>query len=210
VETPRDLHGIYVSIGRALRGEAVRLDRVVPVTNPVSAMIRTRVSPAVRTLLAMSAIALAIASVDVCAQGFPGGGGGHGGRGGMRPPGAAPKSNPSAEQAPPTPLATFLGSLRALRMELLVREDQVERWSAMQDALRACTDLEQEAAQPSRGVPADPVQRLHNLVDDARARADAMHEASDSIDAVVASLDDRQRQVFVGRLADAFAGAPRA
>lgn len=146
--------------------------------------------------------ALACFTLDAAAQGFPGGGGHGGGRGGAHTPpsGTKPSSSPAAQQPAADPLATFLGSLHALRMEILVRQEQVEPWTAMQDALRAYVDIEQD-----RSAASDPVVRLRSLAADARARADALQKVSESVAALVAALDDHQRQTFSSRLGDAFA-----
>jgi hypothetical protein len=145
--------------------------------------------------------ALACFTLNAAAQGFPGGGGHGGGRGGAHAPpsGAKPSSSPAAQPAA-DPLATFLGSLHTLRMELLVRQEQVELWTGMQDALRAYVDLEKD-----RSAASDPVVRLRNLAADAHARADALQNVSESVAALVAALDDHQRQTFSLRLGDAFA-----
>lgn len=150
---------------------------------------------------------LAFSITGAMAQGFPGGGGKGGRHGGMKPAGGSSQPNPSAEQ-PISPLATFLGSLRALRTELLVREDQADAWTSMRDALRAYVDLEPQANEPSMhnaSVAVDPLQRIHNLADDTRARADALQKVSDSVGALITVLDDRQRGTFEQRMADAFA-----
>ncbi len=111
--------------------------------------------------------------------------------------------------SPADPLETFLGTLHALRMEILVRDDQVERWTSMQDALRAY-DQQRDAGQQLRNSAIAPVLRLRNLADDTRARADALQKVSDRVADLVTTLDDHQRQVFGARLAEAFAsGMPR-
>jgi predicted secreted protein len=161
----------------------------------------------VATVLFGIIFALECFTLDAAAQGFPGGGGHGGGRGGAHtPPSGAKSQNPTPVQAAADPLATFLGSLHALRMEILVRQEQVEDWTTMQDALRAYVDQEQ-----NRDSATDPVLRLRNLAADARARADALQKVSDSMTALVGTLDDHQRQTFASRLGDAFAGgSPRA
>ena len=90
-------------------------------------------------------------------------------------------------------------------MEILVRQEQVEGWTAMQDALRAYVDMEQ-----NRDSATDPLLRLRNLAADARARADALQKVSDSMTTLVGTLDDHQRQTFASWLGEAFAGgSPR-
>lgn len=162
-------------------------------------------------VVCMIAVLTIVSGTDpAAAQGFPAGGRG-GGRGGMRPQAGAQKSNAPAAQSAADPLANFLGDLHALRAEILVREDQVQRWTAMQDALRAYVELEQESDRQTRNAAIDPLQRLRNLADDTRARADAMQKASASVADMAAALDDHQRQVFGTRLAEALAdGTPRA
>lgn len=170
-------------------------------------MARISVSDAVLIGVMVILVAFTGMSPEASAQGYPGGGGHGGGRGGMRSPQAgADHSNPAATQAPADPLETFVGTLHALRMEILVREDQVERWTSMQDALRAYVDQQRDAGQQLRNPAIDPVLRLRNLADDTRARADALQKASDRVAELVTALDDHQRQVFSARLADAFTG----
>lgn len=150
-------------------------------------------------------VACAMACPGATAQGYPGGGGGRGGRG-MHAPRSDTKSPNAAARSAPDPLAAFFTSLHALRMELLVREDQAASWTTMQDALRAYVELSPANAVELPDTPTDPLTRLHGLADDARARADALQKVSDSVTGLVGALDDHQRQVFASRLADAFAG----
>jgi hypothetical protein len=170
-------------------------------------MARVSVSSAV--LIGVMTIFFAFSSMapEASAQGYPGGGGHGGGRGGMRPSQAGTDhSNSAPTQAPADPLETFLGMLHALRMEILVRDDQVERWTSMQDALRAYVDQQRDAGRQLRNPAIDPVLRLRNLADDARARADALQKISDRAAELAKALDDHQRQVFSTRLAEAFSG----
>lgn len=151
---------------------------------------------------------LAFSIAGAMAQGFPGGGGKGGRHGGMKPTGGSSQPNPSAEQQQTSPLATFLGGLRALRTELLVREDQADAWTSMRDALRAYVDLEPQANETSMhnaSIAVDPLQRIRNLADDTRARADALQKVGDGVGALMSVLDDRQRETFGQRLAEAFA-----
>lgn len=168
-------------------------------------MVRARSSGLVS--LGMMAVLAAFSSMPrtADAQGYPAGGRG-GGHGGMRPSQGSEHSNQAATSAPGDPLADFLGTMHALRMELLVREDQVERWSSMQDALRAYVDLGRDEGQQLRNPAIDPLLRLNNFADDARARADALQKVRDRTTELIAALDDHQRQVFATRLADALSG----
>lgn len=160
----------------------------------------------------MAALVLIFAAPPAMAQGFPGGKGGGGRGGGMRPSsGNMSRPNPSAEQSAPSPLAAFSGELHALREELLVRDDQADAWASMRDALHTYVDLESQANNVMRTASTiDPLQRIRNLADDSRARADALAKVSESINALTILLDERQRETFGLRLADAFAAGNQA
>ena len=152
------------------------------------------------------AFVLLASSFESSAQGFPGGGGAHGGMGnrGMRAPRDADRPNAAVGQPAPNPLVTFLGTLHALRAAIVVRADQADAWTAMQDALLAVADADRVSS--SGQAPNDPAARLHAYVDDLDDRAAATKTAGDRIGAVLAMLDDTQKSMFLGRLADAFAG----
>ena len=160
------------------------------------------------------ALALFATSFDACAQGFPGGGGGgRGGMGGMgnhgmRPPRDADRPNAAPGQPAPDPLVTFLGTLHALRAAIVVRADQADAWTAMQDALLALADADHASA--AAQASSDPAAHLHAYVDDLDARAAATKTAGDRIATMLAGLDDNQKSMFLARLGDALAGpSPR-
>ena len=128
------------------------------------------------------------------------------------PPGGGARPEAPAERVAPSPMPALLDRLRALRMELLIREDQLARWNAMQDALRAYVDLEKDGAERlaklrSANAPVDALKQVRAMSDDLEARAGALRKVSDSLAALAGALDERQRNTFDSRLADAFAGA---
>jgi hypothetical protein len=144
------------------------------------------------------------------AQGFPGGGGhGGGGRGGMGGPGGhhqggAPRA--AGEQPHSDPLSTFTDGLRGLRETLLIREEQAPAWMAMRDALQAYVEVQQtKRLLAADSTPVDSLQRLKKFADDERSRADALKLISQTMEALVMTLDSQQTQVFLGRLDAAFA-----
>jgi hypothetical protein len=161
--------------------------------------------PSRSLLLAAFALMLFATSFDAGAQGFPGGGGGgHGGMGrGMRPPRDADRPNAQPGQPAPNPLVTFLGTLHALRAAIVVRADQADAWTAMQDALLAVADTDRSAQAPASS---DPATSLRTYVDALDERAAATKAAGDRIAAVLAVLDDTQKTMFLARLGEAFAG----
>jgi hypothetical protein len=97
----------------------------------------------------------------------------------------------------------LLSNLRTLRMDILVRQEQVNAWTAMEDALRTYRDRVQEASS-SATVPTDPLVRLQDVGNILLERADAAQAANARIADLVAALDDHQKQLFVAKLAEAF------
>ena len=146
--------------------------------------------------------------MQAAAQGFPGGASGGGGRGmgghggGNRPHSSdAPKDNSTPGNTPADPFLVLLTNLRTLRMDLLVRQEQVNACTAMEDALRAYRDRVQEAG---ASVPTDPLLRLQAVASALVGRADAAQAADARIADFIAVLDDHQKQLFVAKLANAF------
>lgn len=147
--------------------------------------------------------------MQAAAQGFPGGGGGGGGGGrgmgghggGNRPHASdTPKDNSTPDKTPADPFLVLLTNLRTLRMDILVRQEQVNACTAMEDALRAYRDRVQEVAT----VPADPLLRLQAVASTLVGRADAAQAADARITDFIAVLDEHQKQLFVAKLANAF------
>jgi hypothetical protein len=142
---------------------------------------------------------------------FPGGGGGGrgmGGHGGGNRPHASdtPKDNSTSDKTPADPFLVLLTNVRTLRMDILVRQEQVNACTAMEDALRAYRDRVQETTT----VPADPLLRLQAVASSLVGRADAAQAADARIADFIAVLDDHQKQVFVAKLANAFGDTTRA
>lgn len=147
-------------------------------------------------------------AMQAAAQGFPGGGGGGrgmGGHGGGNRPHASdtPKDNSTPDKTPADPFLVLLTNLRTLRMDILVRQEQVNACTAMEDALRAYRDRVQEMAT----VPADPLLRLQSVASALAGRADAAQAADARIADFIAVLDEHQKQLFVAKLANAFGNA---
>jgi hypothetical protein len=153
--------------------------------------------------------------MQAAAQGFPGGGGGGGGGGGRgmgghgggnRPHDSDKPKDSTPDKTPADPFLVLLTNVRTLRMDLLVRQEQVSACTAMEDALRAYRDRVQEAG-PSATVPTDPLLRLQAVASHLVGRADAAEAADARIADFIAALDDHQKQLFVAKLANAFGDA---
>ncbi len=162
------------------------------------------------TLLAASTILLVCMAIgESCAQ-MPGGGGGGGfgghGSGGRHGPQGANKHAPRPDSAPaatPDPLTTFFLGLRALREGMMLRQEQVETWIAMREALRSYIELGPASALASASdIP--PLQALHTRVAQARAKADALQQVDGRIAALMPILDANQRTQFETQLTNAF------
>jgi len=138
---------------------------------------------------------------------MPGGGGFGGGHGGGRHgPQGSNRDAPRPDSAParaPDSLATFFLALRTLREGMMLRQEQVEPWIAMREALRAYVELAPAGASAS---PSDvsPLQALHARVAQARSKADALQEVDARVTALLPILDANQRAQFETGLAVAF------
>src|SRR5579883_1049827 len=130
---------------------------------------------------------------------MPGGGmgGGHGGHGGhgSRPADVAPK-NPDAAAAPsPSPLRAMLDEMRRLRADLLLTSAQIGPWSAMEDALRECVELDRSRMPVVQaGTAIDAQLYVQDLADNQHALADAEARFAAASKAAFATLNPRQLQ----------------
>ncbi len=106
-------------------------------------------------------------------QGGMGGHGGHGGRGSHAPE-VATKTPDAAAAHVPSPLRAMLAEMRKLRSDLLLTSAQIGPWSAMEDALRECVELDRSRipAAPAGGS-IDAQRDVQDLADNHRQLADA-------------------------------------
>lgn len=153
------------------------------------------------TMLPLSAIA------QMQGGGMGGHGGGHGSRGG-RPPDAAQKGPDASAPRAPDPLRALLGEARRLRMELLLGADQIGAWSAMEDALRECIELNRAPAPVAdSAAPIDAQLFVQDLADNQRALADAEARLAAATKTAFGILNPRQLRTSQDRFASAIAGA---
>lgn len=135
--------------------------------------------------------------------GFKGGqGGGHRGQQGAR------RDAPRADTAPapaPDPLATFFLELRSLREGLMIRQEQVDAWVAMREALRSYVELVPATGTGTEISSGTPLLALRQRVERSRKLAAALQDVEARVDALLPVLDAHQQTLFQSRLAAAFA-----
>ncbi len=128
-----------------------------------------------------------------------GGHGGHGSRGGN--PGTSPGKGDGAAMHVPNPLRAMLGEVRQLRSELLLTADQIGAWSAMEDALRQCVELNRSRMPvPGSATSPDALAFTQELADNERALADATAKFAASMKVALAALNARQLQTTKDKL----------
>jgi hypothetical protein len=138
--------------------------------------------------------------------GMGGGRGGHGGHGDHNP--SASQKNPDAAAAhAPSPLRAMLEEMRKLRADLLLTAQQIGPWSAMEDALRECVELNRSRLPATQGGSTIDAQLyIQDLADNQRELADAEARFAAATKAAFAALNPRQLKSSKDRLATAIAG----
>lgn len=170
---------------------------------------RQRGAAAAQFLLAALILAAMTWPLSGAAQQMPGGGmGGHGAHGGRGSRAAdAPPKNPDAAVArPASPLRAMLEEMRKLRADMLLTSDQIGPWSAMEDALRECIELNRSRLPSAQtGTVIDAQLYVQDLADHERELADAEARFAAATKAAFATLNPRQRKSSQDRLAAAIA-----
>ena len=138
--------------------------------------------------------------------GMGGGRGGHGSHGDHNP--SASQKNPDAATAhAPSPLRAMLEEMRKLRADLLLTAQQIGPWSAMEDALRECVELNRSRLPATQGGSVIDAQLyIQDLADNQRELADAEARFAAATKAAFAALNPRQLKSSKDRLATAIAG----
>jgi hypothetical protein len=155
-------------------------------------------------LIAASLIWVPLASAQMGGGGMGGGHGGHGGQPGGGSQNRTPSNNPP--QRAPNPLRAMLMEAHNLRADLMLNAAQIEPWSAMEDALRSCIELNRSRMpEPNTSANLDPIVFAQDYAENERALADASAKFVTSMKAVMAALNPRQRQTTTDRFAAAIA-----
>jgi len=185
---------------------------VSPVAQQPRGAARTTLAPRHRVLLHIVLFcALFALGGSALAQGFPGGGGGpHGGHGGRPPPDAAHRPAPPQTQAQPEPLEALLRTAHELRQSLMLDAAQTERWAEMQADLRGALDKRRalvrkptDAAQ----IPNPALLFIQDMATTESALASALDKLSRSMQAALDALNERQRKIFVEKMAAALSSS---
>jgi hypothetical protein len=197
----------------AMPGTALRHARDLFLSGKPAARVSARSraqrrGAAAQFLLAGLITAAMIYPLSGSAQMQGGGMGGHGGHGshGSNTPSTA-ATNPDGAVHTPSPLRAMLEEMRKLRGDLLLTSQQIGPWSAMEDALRECVELNRSrmpVVQP--GSALDAQMYVQDLADNQRALADAETRFAAATKAAFAVLNPRQLQASKDGLANAIAG----
>ncbi len=177
----------------------------------VPAGLRLQRGAAAAQFLLAALILVAIAWPLSGSAQMPGGGmgGGHGSHGshGDRSQAASPKNPDAATAHSPSPLRAMLEEMRKLRADLLLTSQQIGPWSAMEDALRECVELNRSRLPATQvGAAIDAQLYIQDLADNQRELADAEARFAAATKAAFAVLNPRQLQSSKDRLATAIAG----
>ena len=153
-------------------------------------------------VILMAGISIASTIVDVTAQGYPGGVGG--GRRGP-PRGDADKSRETQRQpgaGAGDPFAALERELPSLKVDLLMREDQLDDWRAFERDVRDMAELERArrrhllALRDGGDKPPTALTVIASLTEDARLRAEAAGDLKRHAESLYGRLDETQRHTF--------------
>jgi hypothetical protein len=154
-----------------------------------------------RTLMILIAgIAIASTIVDVTAQGYPGGGGKRGGQ--PRDMGKERDGRRETAAAPIEPFAALERELPSLKVDLMVREEQLDDWRVFERDVRDMAEMERArlrhlmALREGGDKAPTALTVIASLTEDARLRAEAAGDLKRHAEGLYGRLDDTQRRIF--------------
>ena len=154
-------------------------------------------------MILMAGISIASTIVDVTAQGYPGSGGGAGRRGPPRGEANKPgetRREPSAGIG--DPFASLERELPSLKVDLMMREDQLDDWRVFERDVRDMAELERArrrhllALRESGDKPPTALTVIGSLTEDARLRAEAAGDLKRHAESLYGRFDEAQRRTF--------------
>jgi len=156
-------------------------------------------------MILMAGISIASTIVDVTAQGYPGGGGGGGAgrrgapRGEANKPGET-RREPGAGNV--DPFAALERELPSLKVDLMMREDQLDDWRVFERDVRDMAELERArrrhllALRETGDKPPTALTVIGSLAEDARLRAEAAGDLKRHAESLYGRFDEAQRRTF--------------
>ena len=154
-----------------------------------------------RTIMILIAgIAIASTIVDVTAQGYPGTGGKRG-----APPREMGKERDGRREtstAPVEPFAALERELPSLKVDLMIRADQLDEWRVFERDVRDMAEMERARRRHlmslREGGDKAPTALtvIASLTEDARLRAEAAGDLQRHAEGLYGRLDETQRRVF--------------
>ena len=147
------------------------------------------------------AIMMAAIATDACAQNYPR----RGGSGQQR--GDTNKSNESERRPSPAiaaidPYGALERELPSLKVDLMMREEQLDAWRVYERDIRDIAEMERArrrhvmALRDLGETPPPAVKFIGSLVEDDRLRAEASAELKRHVEQLYARLDEGQRRTF--------------
>jgi hypothetical protein len=151
-------------------------------------------------MILMAGIAIASTIVDVTAQGYPGAGGKRGGP--PRDMGKEREARREASAAPIEPFAALERELPSLKVDLMVREDQLDDWRVFERDVRDMAEMERArrrhlmSLREAGDKAPTALTVIASLTEDARLRAEAAGDLKRHAESLYGRLDETQRRVF--------------
>jgi hypothetical protein len=158
-----------------------------------------------RSLLLPLVVVLAIAAAsDAGAQNYPGRGGGR--RGSDTSKGDSDQRH-QAPAVQPEPYGALERELPSLKIDLLIRAEQLDAWRVFERDVRDIAEMERSrrrhlmALKDSFGEkPPTALTFINSLVEDDRVKSEASAELKRHLDQLYGLLDDAQRRTFDRRI----------
>jgi|KBSMisStandDraft_5_1062788.scaffolds.fasta_scaffold122271_2 hypothetical protein len=153
-------------------------------------------------VILMAGISIASTIIDVTAQGYPSGSGGRRGggqRGEANKPGET-RREPGAGVV--DPFAALERELPSLKVDLLMREEQLEDWRVFERDVRDMAELERTRRRHLMSLrdggdkPPTALTVIASLTEDARLRAEAAGDLQRHAESLYGRFDDTQRRIF--------------
>jgi len=166
--------------------------------------------------LSLAALLVATLAAESAAQNYPRRGGGQ--RGEMNKGGDPAAQRSSSTASAPDPFGALERELPSLKVDLLVREEQLDAWRVYERDVRDLAEMERVrrrhlmALRNFGETQPTAVTFINSLVEDDRLRFEAGAELKRHLEQLYAKLDDGQRRTFDRRTIQSQTeplGAPR-
>lgn len=151
-------------------------------------------------------VVLALVTLDSAAQGMPGGRGRMGGREmGAQRDRESHRDEPNIAARAVEPYGALERELPSLKVDLMIRAEQLEAWRVVERDIRDIAEMERSRrrhliALKGNEQPATAVTFVSSLAEDDRVKSEAAAELKRHLEALYASLDEKQRAMLDRRV----------